>query len=150
MVYSYFVKKEDKTAVTETHYKKEFQTVVQENSVDYTTPNSAFSLTVNNDETSSGTSILKDGETLITSQINYDEESNTVSKAYNNGISFSVAYDDKGNIVSDEKNSYVYDKYGELTQTSGAVNSSYTYDSRGNMLTKTANGETTSFAYNNE
>ena len=87
---------------------------------------------------------------LITSEINYDEESNNVSKAYSNGLSFSVAYDDKGNIISDERNSYVYDKYGELIQTTGAVNSSYTYDGRGNLLTKTVNGETTEFEYNNE
>lgn len=150
-LYEYSVKKEeDKTTITENHFEKEFKTVVQENSVDYTTPTSAFSLTVNKDETSSGTNILKDGAPIITSQINYDEESNTVSKLYNNGLAFSVAYDDKGNIISDERNSYEYDKYGELIQTTGAINSSYTYDSRGNMLTKTVDSETTEFEYSNE
>ena len=87
---------------------------------------------------------------LITSEINYDENVNTISKTYSNGLSFSVAYDDKGNIISNERNSYEYDKYGELIQTTGAVNSSYTYDGRGNLLTKTVNGETTEFEYNNE
>ena len=150
-LYEYSVKKEeDKTTITENHFDKEFKTVVQENSVDYTTPTSTFSLTVNNDETSSGTNILKDGLPLITSEINYDENANTISKTYSNGLSFSVAYDDKGNIISDERNSYEYDKYGELIQTTGAVNSSYTYDGRGNLLTKTVNGETTEFEYSNE
>lgn len=87
---------------------------------------------------------------LITSEINYDEEANVISKAYDNGMAFSVAYDDKGNIISNERNSYTYDAYGELIQTTGAVNSSYTYDGRGNLLTKTVNGETTEFEYNNE
>ena len=87
---------------------------------------------------------------LITSEINYDENANTISKTYSNGLSFSVAYDDKGNIISNERNSYVYDKYGELIQTTGAVNSSYTYDGRGNLLTKTVSDETTEFEYDSE
>ncbi len=150
-LYEYSVKnEEDKTTITENHFDKEFKTVIHENSIDYTTPNSAFSLTAEGDEASSKSNILKDGLPLITSEINYDENVNTISKTYSNGLSFSVAYDDKGNIISNERNSYEYDKYGELIQTTGAVNSSYTYDGRGNLLTKTVNGETTEFEYNNE
>ena len=36
-----------------------------------------------------------------------------------------------------------------MVSVSGSDNSSYTYDDRGNMLTKTVNGQTTEFAYNN-
>ena len=52
-------------------------------------------------------------------------------------------------MVSDEQNSYTYDSLGELVQTNGAVNAAYTYDSRGNMLSRTVNGEKTVFAYSN-
>ena len=64
-------------------------------------------------------------------------------------VSFYVQYDNDGNIISDERNTYTYGEYGQLITVSGDSNASYSYDERGNILTKTDNGETTSFTYAN-
>ena len=60
-----------------------------------------------------------------------------------------MQYDNDGNIISDERNTYTYGEYGQLITVSGDSNASYSYDERGNILTKTDNGETTSFTYAN-
>ena len=87
----------------------------------------------------------------MSSNINYNETENVLSKSYCiNNREFSIIYDDEGNIISDGNNQYSYNEYGELISSNGLVNSAYTYDSRGNMLSKTVNGETTNFAYSNE
>ena len=85
----------------------------------------------------------------LTAEQYFDEESNTYHKAYVNGLSFHNTYDDDGNIIGDENNSYTYNELGELISTSGLVNSSYQYDSRGNMLSKTVNDKTANYSYDN-
>ena len=64
-------------------------------------------------------------------------------------VSFYVRYNNDGNIISDERNTYTYGEYGQLVGVTGVNNASYSYDERGNILTKTDNGETTSFTYAN-
>ncbi len=86
----------------------------------------------------------------LTAEQYFDEESNTYHKAYVNGLSFHNTYDDDGNIIGDENNSYTYNELGELISTSGLVNASYQYDSRGNITSKTVDGNTATYAYDNE
>lgn len=148
----YSVKEEEnKTTVNETHFEKDFTTVIQENSIDYNAPSSSFSYVAESTENSAKASIVKDSASVLSSEIIYNEDENIITKSYNdNSFLFTAEYDDSGNIVSDGQNSYEYDGLGQLVKTTGAVNSSYTYDGRGNILTKTVNGETTAFEYNNE
>ena len=86
----------------------------------------------------------------LTAEQYFDEKSNTYHKAYANGLSFHNIYDDDGNIIGDENNSYTYNELGELISTSGLVNASYQYDSRGNITSKTVDGNTATYAYDNE
>ena len=65
-------------------------------------------------------------------------------------MSFHNTYDDDGNIIGDENNSYTYNELGELISTSGLVNASYQYDSRGNITSKTVDENTATYAYDNE
>ena len=88
---------------------------------------------------------------MLSTSIGYDEDNDIFKKSYDiDGFSFENAYDENGNIIADEKNEYTYDEYGQLANVTGEHNSSYTYDNRGNILTKTVDGETTTYEYNSE
>ena len=71
----------------------------------------------------------------------YNDENDRFEKSYANdvldNVSFYVQYDNDGNIISDERNTYTYGEYGQLITVSGDSNASYSYDERGNILTKT-------------
>lgn len=147
-LFSYSTKTvEDKTTVTQKHFSgKTYEMSPTENAISYTTPSLSFSYTTDGEENTATSKIVKDNQDILSAAIHYDEDKDKLSKSYNiEGFAFSTFYDEDGNVVSDERNSYTYDSLGELVQTNGAVNSSYTYDSRGNMLSKAVNGETTTF-----
>ena len=101
--------------------------------------------------------------TAYTYDTNDNITNKTVSLGSNTSLNFVNTYDTKKRITSstlgNTGQSYSYDQYGQLTQmvdTANAFSESYTYDSRGNILTKNkvyddANmpAETTSFTYGN-
>ena len=152
-IFSYTVASDDNTqTITENHFGgEEYKTVVSENSTDYISPDYSFTYNVESNDDSSISNISSDSTVVLSSNINYNETENVLSKSYCiNNREFSIIYDDEGNIISDGNNQYSYNEYGELISSNGLVNSAYTYDSRGNMLSKTVNGETTNFAYSNE
>ena len=109
-----------------------------------------FSYSVQKNEDKVTETITGDLNRSLTAEQYFDEESNTYHKAYVNGLSFHNTYDDDGNIIGDENNSYTYNELGELISTSGLVNASYQYDSRGNITSKTVDGNTATYAYDNE
>lgn len=88
---------------------------------------------------------------VITTNVIYSEENNILINSYLNfGLDFLVKYDDKGNIIADEKNTYEYDEVGQLVSTIGNNSSSYIYDDRSNILTKIVENEITTFSYSND
>lgn len=88
---------------------------------------------------------------VITTNVIYSEENNILINTYSNfGLDFLVKYDDKGNIIADEKNTYEYDEIGQLVSTIGNNSSSYIYDDRSNILTKIVENEITTFSYSND
>ena len=88
---------------------------------------------------------------VITTNVIYSEENNILINSYSNfGLDFLVKYDDKGNIIADEKNTYEYDEIGQLVSTIGNNSSSYIYDDRSNILTKIVENEITTFSYSND
>ena len=151
-LFSYSTKTvDDKTTVTQKHFSgKTYEMSPTENAINYTTPTLSFSYTTDGEENTATSKIVKDNQDILSAAIHYDEDKDKLSKSYNiEGFAFSTTYDEDGNVLSDERNSYTYDSLGELVQTNGAVNAAYTYDSRGNMLSRTVNGEKTVFAYSN-
>jgi RHS repeat-associated protein len=71
----------------------------------------------------------------------------------NEQISFGGAvltYDSNGNLSSDGVNSYQWDVRNRLVGISGSVIASFRYDALGRRSSKTINGNTTSFLYDDE
>ena len=59
-----------------------------------------------------------------------------------------LAYDLNGNLLSDDVNTYTWDARNRLVNISGPnVNASFQYDALGRRTSKTVNGNTTSFLY---
>ena len=148
---------EGSTTINETHFGNDFTTTITDSLTSFSYNNSTIDYSFVSDEDSVSEEV-KSGETVLLSA-DYDfSVENEYQKSYNiNGISFEQKYDEeKGYISSDENYYYFYDEYGELTTVSTDINadnepvdivSSYTYDDRGNMQTKTVNNDTKSFAY---
>lgn len=150
-VFSYSLNTNNKTkTITEQHFiDKKFETVVNENKTSFITPNSSFDCSGECDENSASAKITVDSTVLLSSELSYNEEDNILKKSYDNGLLFQNEYDDEGNIVSDENNEYSYNDIGELVSSKGNINSFYSYDTRGNMLSKEVNGEKTLYSYEN-
>ena len=145
------VVKDDVATIDETHFKKNFQTVINENSIKYTSDSGNVECVYENENTDKLTQTIKRDDTeILASSYIFDEENDKYVKSYGDDLTFFNQYDNDGNIVSDGKNKYAYDKYGQLASVTGEHNSSYTYDNRGNILTKTVDGETTTYEYNSE
>ncbi|MDE6864254.1 MAG: hypothetical protein K2J41_07725, partial [Eubacterium sp.] len=70
--------------------------------------NREFSYSVQKNEDKVTETITGDLNRSLTAEQYFDEESNTYHKAYANGLSFHNTYDDDGNIIGDENNSYTY------------------------------------------
>ncbi|MGO1059171.1 DNRLRE domain-containing protein [Planococcus sp. FY231025] len=89
-------------------------------------------------------STIKNG-TTITKLYEYDANNRLISA---DGQLYT--YDDNGNRLKDGKYSYVYDKFNRLTSVknlSGATISIYAYDEKGRRISKTTNGKTTNYHY---
>lgn len=140
----------DVTTVVETYFNSHnHKTVYSEDAVKYISENANLTYTADSGENNTAVEKISNGDTTVLSTaISYDEDTKTYSKSYaGKDYTFRNVYDDNGYISSDDISSYEYDKYGELIKTTGRQNASYTYDGRGNILTKTVDSETTSFAY---
>ena len=144
------VKEDNKQTVIEMHDGKTYQTVSEENKITYISENATVVYTTENDGNEAVQKISIDDINVLVSNAVYNEESNTLTKSYGEELSFYNIYDDEGNIIGDENNRYTYNELGELISTSGLVNSSYQYDSRGNITSKTVDGNTATYAYDNE
>lgn len=143
---------DDVTTIDETHFEKEFKTVINENNISYTSAGGTVNLTYDSDEDAqTATQTIQNGDsTIFSADYSYNEEDEKYVKSYSVGSkTYFNEYDDDGNIIADERNTYTYNEYGELVAVTGDSNSSYTYDDRGNILTKTVDGETTSYSYEN-
>ncbi|MDE5974216.1 MAG: RHS repeat-associated core domain-containing protein, partial [Eubacterium sp.] len=143
------VKEDNQQTVTEMHNEKTYQTVAEENKITYISENATAVYTVDGNENEAVCKISIDDAEVLVSNVSYDEESNTLAKSYGEELDYYSVYDNDGNIIGDENNSYTYNELGELISTSGLVNASYQYDSRGNMLSKTVGDNTTSYSYDN-
>lgn len=111
---------------------------------------SSFEYKMDGDENSASLTIGTAENSILKSIVSYDETSNALSKSYDSiGLNFKVTYDDNGNIISDGNYEYTYDKLGELLTSSGASNATYSYDGRGNVLSKVIDGTEIKFAYDN-
>lgn len=150
-VFSYSADSNNETkTITEQHFNgKEFQTIINEDKISFAAPNSSFDSSVDGDENSATAKITVNSSVLLSSESSYNEADNILIKSYDNGLLFQNKYDDEGNIVSDENNEYSYNDIGELVSSKGKVNSFYSYDTRGNMLSKEVNGEKTLYSYEN-
>ena len=142
---------EARTDVTEKHFDKEYKTVIGESSISYNTPTMSFEYSMDGDGDLAYQTINNCLSDVITTNVIYSEENNILINSYSNfGLDFLVKYDDKGNIIADEKNTYEYDEIGQLVSTIGNNSSSYIYDDRSNILTKIVENEITTFSYSND
>lgn len=150
-VFCYSVDSNNETkTITEQHFNgKEFQTIINEDKISFAAPNSSFVYNVDGDENSATAKISSESSVLLSSEVSYNESDNILKKSYYNGLLFQNKYDDEGNIVSDGNNEYSYNDIGELVSSKGNINSFYSYDTRGNMLSKEVNGEKTLYSYEN-
>lgn len=90
-----------------------------------------------------------------------DEERNIVNRYYDNlskKYSFATVYDKDNKLVSinskygdlDYIENYTYDENGQLIKSKGTNNCEYEYDERGNIVSKSVNGEKTDFVYSQD
>lgn len=157
LYFSYQVQEaDDNVTINERHFGNSFCTIISENNSSYTSPVSNFDYAIEKDNTSvteliSNNNSAEENSNILSSTLTYNADSFVTEKSYNkNNLSFTMSLDENGIINSVDDRYFSYDALGELISTSGDINSTYTYDSRGNMTSKTVNGITTSFSYNNE
>ena len=97
----------------------------------------------------------------FTSHNKIDEEGNIVNRYYENlskKYSFETVYDKDNKLVSinskygdlDYIENYTYDEKGQLIKSNGTNNCEYEYDERGNIVSKSVNGEKSDFAYSQD
>ncbi len=97
----------------------------------------------------------------FTSHNKIDEEGNIVNRYYENlskKYSFETVYDKDNKLVSinskygdlDYIENYTYDEKGQLIKSNGTINCEYEYDERGNIVSKSVNGEKSDFAYSQD
>ena len=157
LYFSYQVQKaNDNVTINERHFGNSFCTIISENNSSYTSPVSNFDYAIEKDNTSvteliSNNNSAEENSNILSSTWMYNADSFVTEKSYNkNNLSYTMSLDENGMINSVDDRYFSYDALGELISTTGDINSSYTYDSRGNMTSKTVNGITTSYSYNNE
>ena len=148
------------TTVTEKHFGKTYTSVVKDKSVSFTANNKTveYGYTADDNDKITAETFANAGNSVISSAYTYDKEDNVTSKSYTYGsnkhLDYVNEYDDKGKItasgIGTVSQHYTYDKDDQLTAVEGEdYNASYVYDARGNLTSKTVNGETTSFTYAN-
>ncbi|WP_338749318.1 RHS repeat-associated core domain-containing protein [Bacillus sp. FJAT-52991] len=88
---------------------------------------------------------VKNGQTQVT---NYTHNANNQLTTVNGQA---YTYDKSGNRVKDDQYTYIYNAFDELVEIktlSGQTVATYTYDEQGRRTSKTVNGETTNYHYN--
>lgn len=155
VIYSYYVTSSDDdstTTTTGTVNGTSYSTVSAENSITHTFGNNSLSLTDNTlDDVTNSTIKYGDLTALAYSQ---ELQENQTIKNYDSLYQFKEEYNSNGTIlnsyIGNDFTTYEYYDNGQLKKsTNGDVICTYTYsnDIRGNILTKTVNGVTTSFEY---
>ena len=156
VIYSYYVTSSDDdsttTTTTGTVNGTSYSTVSAENSITHTFGNNSLSLTDNTlDDVTNST--IKYGDLTVLAYSQELQENQTI-KNYDSLYQFKEEYNSNGTIhnsyIGNDFTTYEYYDNGQLKKsTNGDVICTYTYsnDIRGNILTKTVNGVTTSFEY---
>ena len=157
------------TTINESHFGTSYSSQVTNRSTTFTAGNNSvvYSFTNNNSNNVATEAVSFNNSPAFTTAYSYDSKENITSKAITlaDNTTFNVVntYDSKNRITStgygSAEQTYTYDQYGQLTQTVDTANEfteTYSYDSRGNILTKTkvyddvnTPAETTTFTYGN-
>ncbi len=157
------------TTINESHFGTSYSSQVTNRSTTFTAGSNSvnYTFTNNNSNNVATEAVSFNNSPAFTTAYSYDSKENITSKTITlaDNTTFNVVntYDSKNRITStgygSAQQTYSYDQYGQLTQTVDTANGfteSYTYDSRGNILTKTkvydnvnTPAETTSFTYGN-
>lgn len=151
-IFSYRVQTtEESQTITEKHFgEKEYKTVTDNNSISYISPTSFFEYRMDGNENNALQVISNSENNILTSSVSYNDKNNILNKSYDSiGFDFKAVYDSNGNIIFDGNNEYKYNELGELLSSSGVSNATYTYDGRGNMLSRVTDDTEVKFAYNN-
>lgn len=161
-----------KTEVNETHFGTAYSSVIKDNSVSYTTGNNTVEYSyTENDNNIASDAIKFNGNATISADYEYDSDNNIISKSlsYGNSISVKNTYDSENKIITTGYDNlqiyYTYDNNNQIVRSDNGVlnySSTFTYDDRGNILTKnkysyTRNenisstpAEATTFTYDND
>ena len=163
-----------RTDISETHFGKNYTSVIKDNSIRYSHGNKSYeySVTENDNYQIVSENINAYGIDAISSSYEYDENDNIIQKTINsieNTITINNAYDSKGRIIETSYNHANPVKFSyadeQLSRTDCKLlnySELYTYDSRGNILSAEVydytNGdivnqtpkETTLFYYEND
>ena len=163
-----------RTDISETHFGKNYTSVIKDNSIRYSHGNKSYeySVTENDNYQIVSENINAYGIDAISSSYEYDENDNIIQKTINsieNTITINNAYDSKGRIIETSYNHANPVKFSyadeQLSRTDCKLlnySELYTYDSRGNILSAEVydytNGdivnqtpkETTQFYYEND
>ena len=157
------------TTINESHFGTSYTSQVTKHSTAFTSGNNTvnYSFTNNDSNNTATEAVSYNNSPAFTTAYSYDSKDNITSKAItladNTTLDIVNTYDSKNRITSTglgtAQQTYSYDQYGQLTQTADTANGfteSYTYDSRGNILSKTkvyddenVPAETTTFTYDN-
>lgn len=136
--------------IDENHFSKSYKTVSQNNVTTYYAPDYTFELINNSNAENTTTDISLNNHSVISNIQSYDDSNNIYKKEYSNlKLSYEKIYIGE-NICQDESNHYTYNSKNQIVLTSGLINSSYSYDERGNMLSKSTCNKSTIFEYSNK
>ena len=157
------------TTINESHFGTSYSSQVTNRSTTFTAGSNSvnYSFTNNASNNVATEAVSYNNTQAFSTAYSYDSKENITSKAITlaDNTTFNVVntYDSKNRITStgygSAQQSYTYDQYGQLTQTVDTANGfteNYSYDQRGNILTKTKAyddtslpAETTTFSYGN-
>ena len=157
------------TTINESHFGTSYSSQVTNRSTTFTAGSNSvnYTFTNNNSNNVATEAVSFNNSPAFTTAYSYDSKENITSKAItladNTTIDVVNTYDSKNRITStgygSAEQTYTYDQYGQLTQTVDTANEfteTYSYDQRGNILTKTkvyddvnVPAETTTFTYGN-
>ena len=158
------------TTVNESHFGTSYTSTITNTGTTFTGSGSgtaSYSFTDNSAGNLSTESVKYNNSNAFATAYSYDSTDNitikTTTLADNTLFNIVNTYDSKDRIVSTgygtAEQAYTYDQYGQLTQTVDTANEfteTYSYDQRGNILTKTkvyddvnVPAETTTFTYGN-
>ena len=157
------------TTINESHFGTSYSSQVTNRSTTFTAGSNAvsYSFTNNSSNNVATEAVSYNNNPAFTTAYSYDSKENITSKAItladNTTIDVVNTYDSKNRITSTgygtAEQTYTYDQYGQLTQTVDTANGfteTYSYDQRGNILSKTKvyddssfPAETTNFSYGN-